>query len=64
MDEEALNTESKEIESHLKGKVISKISRHRESEVCIEFEDGTRFFVNVLTPDKLEFSVTGGVNGK
>jgi molybdopterin-binding protein len=42
----------------LKGKVVKTVRRNRNSEVMIEFDDGTRLFVN-MSSERLEFSVTG-----
>lgn len=40
----------------LKSKTVARIFRNKEKEVVIEFEDGTRMFVD--SKDKLEVSVT------
>lgn len=54
-----LEQEAKEAEVLLKGKVVDKVSRNREKEVCIEFTDGTRLFVDHIE-NSLELSITGG----
>ncbi len=44
----------------LKGKVVKKILRHRKEEVGIEFEDGTRFFIDWReSENELDLSITG-----
>lgn len=52
-----LNEEAQKLEGFLKGKKVLKIIRHREKEVLIEFEDGTRFYVDWQN-EGLEFSIT------
>jgi hypothetical protein len=51
--------EAKQAENLLKGKVVEKVSRNREKEICIEFTDGTRLFVDHIE-NSLELSITGG----
>jgi hypothetical protein len=41
----------------LVGKVVRKVFRHRESELCIEFEDETRIFIDT-NGAALEISIT------
>jgi len=41
------------------GKTVRRVRRHRRAELAIEFEDGTRLFVD-QSDTGLEFSVTGG----
>src|SRR3569623_1764035 len=43
----------------LAGKVVARVERYRNSEMLIEFADGTRLFVDG-TADGVERSVTGG----
>ena len=43
----------------LVGKVVMQVVRHREGEVVVEFEDGTRLIVD-HTQTGVELSVTGG----
>ncbi|MGE6695984.1 hypothetical protein ACQKE8_26535 [Sphingobium limneticum] len=38
------------------GKVVRRVMRHRDGEVVIEFEDGSRFFADSDSP--LELSIT------
>ncbi|MEH6473437.1 MAG: hypothetical protein V7752_19580 [Halopseudomonas sp.] len=60
--EETLEQEATSIEHLLKGKPVSRIFRPSANEVCIEFNDGTRFFIDNQNKDDLGFSVTGGSN--
>ena len=53
-----LENEATKLTDLLKGKVVRTVRRHRFSEVMIEFDDGTRLFVN-KTSEGLEFSITG-----
>ena len=44
----------------LQGKIVKKILRHRKEEVGIEFEDGTRFFIDWReNANGLDLSITG-----
>ncbi|MGZ8271864.1 MAG: hypothetical protein ACXW1T_11585 [Methylophilus sp.] len=43
----------------LKGKVVAAVIRHQNSEVLIQFTDGTRLFVD-KNPLGVELSITGG----
>ena len=52
-----LEQEGKEATKLLKGKIVSKVFRHRVGEVGIEFTDGTRIFINVKA-EGLELSIT------
>lgn len=54
-----LEQEAKLATEMLKGKVVSKLLRHREGEVGIEFTDGTRLFIDT-TDTSVELSITGG----
>jgi hypothetical protein len=54
-----LDAEGPRLTKLLAGKTIKVAKRHRESEVMLEFTDGSRFFVN-SGPMKLDISVTGG----
>ena len=54
-----LEQEAERATELLKGKVVTKVMRHRAKEVCIEFTDGTRLFVD-HNPDNVELSITGG----
>ena len=60
MDEESLNSEAKKIEALVRGKSVSKVFRPRKNEICIVFDDGSRFFVDALGQDGLDFSITEG----
>jgi hypothetical protein len=42
---------------HLLDKAVKKIWRHSESEVVIEFKDGSTFIIDSIE-NKLEFSIT------
>ena len=53
-----LDDEADKIAALLVGMRVRGIKRHRYGEVLIEFEDGTRLFVN--SHSNLEFSITGG----
>ncbi len=53
----ALNKEAKEVTAMLRGKVVSKVWRHRPQEIGLEFADGTRLFVDIQE-DGLELSIT------
>ena len=57
-----LEQEAERATELLRGKVVAKVMRHRAKEVCIEFADGTRLFVD-HQPDKVELSITGGDEG-
>lgn len=55
-----LRKEEKRATKLLKGKVVKKILRHRKEEVGIEFEDGTRFFIDWReSENELDLSITG-----
>lgn len=51
-----LEEESERTTSMLRGKIVRRILRHRDGEVVMEFEDGSRFFADSEGP--LELSVT------
>lgn len=53
-----LKQEAERATELLKGKVVAEVMRHRAKEVCIEFTDGTRLFVD-HKPDNIELSITG-----
>ena len=50
--------ESSQATKLLAGKVVARIVRHRETEVLVEFTDGTRLFID-HSAHKLEVSITG-----
>ena len=53
-----LELESSRLQRMLRGKTVKHVWRHREREVGVEFEDGTRLFVDCQPNEILEFSVT------
>jgi hypothetical protein len=53
-----LENEAAELTNLLRGKIVEVVRRHRPGEILIEFDDGTRLFVNNI-PDGLELSITG-----
>lgn len=55
---EDLEDEAAKLTDLLRGKTVKVVRRHRFGEVMIEFDDGTRLFVNNIS-DGLDFSVTG-----
>jgi hypothetical protein len=52
-----LESEASKLTDILRGKAVNVIKRHRPGEIMIEFEDGSRLFVNRASTG-LEFSVT------
>jgi hypothetical protein len=52
-----LNQEAERASELLKGKIVAKVMRHRAKEVCVEFTDGTRLFVD-HNSDNVELSIT------
>ena len=52
-----LSEEAKRATRMLKGKAVRVVRRHRRGELLIEFDDGTRLFVDHVTLG-LELSVT------
>ena len=56
--EDDLDNEAQQMESLLNGKLISKVFRPSENEICIQCKDGTRLFVEINKNGTLEFSVT------
>lgn len=57
-----LEDEATKLTGLLRSKIVRAVRRYRLGEVMIEFDDGTRLFVNNIS-DGLEFSVTGGQQG-
>lgn len=55
-----LDEESERATQMLKGKVVTLVTRHRNEEVCLEFSDGTRLYVD-RSDAGVELSITGGV---
>lgn len=56
---EQLAEESARATRMLAGKIVARVARHSSSEVLLEFQDGTRLFVDALEGG-IELSVTGG----
>jgi hypothetical protein len=56
-DDETLKAEGRRASRMLKGKIVKVVRRHRAREVLIEFEDGTRLFVDAKG-DQVELSIT------
>jgi len=54
-----LSQEATRATEMLQGKVVARIARHRETEVLVEFTDGTRIFVD-RSGSAIELSITGG----
>ena len=54
-----LDREAAEIAMLISGKRVSVVRRHRIGEIMIEFDDGSRLFIN-KTPNDLDFSITNG----
>jgi hypothetical protein len=52
-----LEVEATKLTDLLRGKVVKVVKCHRPGEALVEFDDGTRLFVNSIA-DGLEFSVT------
>jgi hypothetical protein len=57
MNRRNLDKEARHMTKLLKGKVVKICSRPRVREVCVEFECGTRLFVD--SNEKVEVSITG-----
>ncbi|WP_129120821.1 hypothetical protein [Veronia nyctiphanis] len=58
-NEEALNQEALAIERMITSKKVLRVFRPRSNEICLEFDDGTRLFIDGQLGETLEFSVTG-----
>jgi hypothetical protein len=52
-----LQKEGEKATALLKDKVVYQVIRHRTNEVCIEFTDGTRLFIDTLT-GTIDISIT------
>ena len=61
IDASKLAEESDRATEMLAGKVVARVARHRAGEVLVEFEDGTRLFVD-RTDSGVELSITGGAS--
>jgi hypothetical protein len=46
----------------LRGKVVRVVWRHRANEIGLEFDDGTRLFVDVAPNGELDVSITGAAS--
>lgn len=53
-----LSRDADEATNLLRGLTVRVVRRHRSSELLVEFENGTRLFVNSATD--VELSITGG----
>ena len=53
-----LEDEATKLTDLVRGRTVKVVGRHRSEEVLIEFDDGTRLFINAIARG-LEFSVTG-----
>jgi hypothetical protein len=62
MEQDELDVEASKIAELLIDKKVSKVFRPRTGEVCLEFSDGTRFFVDSKQNGELEFSITAGID--
>ena len=58
MNDTELKQEASKVTELLSGKEVKSIYRNRPQEICIEFEDGTRLFVDAKE-SHIELSVTG-----
>lgn len=54
-----LDAEAERASELLKGKVVACVKRFREGEVLVEFEDGSRRYVD-RSEGGVELSITGG----
>lgn len=54
----SLSDEARTATDLLRGKAVKHVARHRAGEVLIEFEDGTRLFVDAPS-ERVELSITG-----
>ncbi len=60
MNDKTLDEASKSIRKLLNGKDVARIYLITASEICIEFSDKTRLFINSEDNTKLDFSISGG----
>jgi hypothetical protein len=60
----SLADEAARLESFLVGRRLKHVKRHREAELMIEFNDGTRLFVDWQPDRSLELSITGSPIGE
>lgn len=59
LNDNQLEEEASQATSLLQGKVVTRVLRHRESEVLVEFSDGSRFFID-RSAHGVELSITVG----
>jgi hypothetical protein len=55
----SLEQEARKATAVLRGRTVKQVWRHRAEEVGIEFEDGSRLFVDWQPDNRLELSITG-----
>ena len=60
MSKVTLNIKAKRATNLLRGKIVLAMRRYRESEVLIEFTDGTRLYVHAPRDSSLDLTVRGG----
>ena len=60
MSKGTLNIKAKKATHLLRGKVIRAMRRYRESEILIEFTDGTRLYVHAPGDSSLDVTVRRG----
>jgi hypothetical protein len=53
----SLADEAARLESSLVGRSVKHVKQHREAELMIEFNDGTRLFIDWQPDRSLEFSL-------
>jgi hypothetical protein len=65
MYHKALAAEARRMTKLLKGKVVKVCKQHRSREVLVEFECGTRLFVDAVDAEgEVEISITGCEGGE
>jgi hypothetical protein len=62
MNNPELEKEARRATDLLRGKVVRVVWRHRANEIGLEFDDGTRLFVDVGPNGELDVSITGGAS--
>ena len=62
MNEPDIKNEALRATELLRGKVVRVVWRHRTREIGLEFEDGTRLFVDVTAKGELDVSITAGAS--
>lgn len=58
MNRRDLDAEALRATEMLRGKTVRTIWRHRDSELGIDFADGTRLFIDAIGKRGLELSIT------